>query len=49
MKEIYKDIYEFQIPLPKSALKEINIYVIKSEGRSLVIDTGYNNDESKNI
>lgn len=47
MKEIYKDIYKFEIPLPKSALKEINIYVIKSEGRSLVIDTGYNNDESK--
>lgn len=47
MKEIYKDIYTFEVPLPKSALKAINIYVIKANDRTIVIDTGYNTEESK--
>lgn len=46
MKEIYKDIYTFEVPLPKSALKAINIYVIKAPDRAIVIDTGYNTKES---
>lgn len=47
MREVCKDIYTFEVPLPKSALKAINIYVIKADDRAIVIDTGYNTEECK--
>lgn len=46
-KELYKDIYFFPVPLPNSPLKYINIYVIKGKDRSLILDTGYNSELSK--
>lgn len=42
--EVYKNIYQTQIPLPGSPLKELNCYIIKGKNRNLVIDVGFNND-----
>ncbi len=47
IKEVYKNIYTFPVVLPKSPLKAINIYVIKDKNKTLVLDTGYNMQESK--
>lgn len=47
MEEVCKNIFMFQVPLPKSALKSINIYLIKTEDRAVVFDTGYNTQMSK--
>lgn len=45
--ELYKNIYRQGIPLPKNPLKEINSYIIVSEDRNLIIDTGFNTEECK--
>lgn len=47
MKEVFKNIYTFEVTLPKSPLKAINSYVIKGKDRNLLVDTGYNKPESK--
>lgn len=44
--EIYKNIYQAVFPLTGNPLKSINIYVIKSEDSSMIIDTGFNNPEN---
>ena len=43
--EILPDLYRIEIPLPKSPLKALNSYLIKAQGRSLIIDTGMNREE----
>ena len=45
--EILKDLYRIQIPLPKSPLRILNSYVIKSDDRNLIIDTGFNHPECR--
>jgi glyoxylase-like metal-dependent hydrolase (beta-lactamase superfamily II) len=45
VEEILPNIYRVEVPLPNSPLKALNSYVIKAEGRSLVIDTGLNRAE----
>jgi glyoxylase-like metal-dependent hydrolase (beta-lactamase superfamily II) len=40
--EIMPRLYRIIIPLPNSPLKELNSYVIKSDDRNLIIDTGFN-------
>ena len=40
--EIRDRLYRIEIPLPNSPLKELNSYVIKGDGRNLIIDTGFN-------
>ena len=45
IEEIAVDLYKIEIPLPKSPLKVLNSYVIKSSERNLVIDTGWNQKE----
>ena len=47
VKEILPNIYKLDIPIPKNPLKSLNSYVIKSEERTLVIDTGLNRDECR--
>lgn len=47
LEEIYPDIYRLEIPLPNNPLRSLNSYVIKSEGSSLIIDTGFNSDECR--
>lgn len=43
--EVYPNIFKNEIPLPKNPLKAINSYIIKSEKRNLIIDTGFNTAE----
>ncbi|HUN55279.1 MAG TPA: MBL fold metallo-hydrolase [Smithella sp.] len=40
--EIMPRLYKIIIPLPNSPLKDLNSYVIKSDNRNLIIDTGFN-------
>ena len=45
MEEIRTNLFRCQIPLPDSPLKYLNSYVIKSDDRNLVVDTGLNRSE----
>ena len=47
IKEVYKNIYQAIFPLTGNPLKSINIFVIKSEDSSMIIDTGFNNPENR--
>jgi len=47
MTEVYKNIYQIPVTLPGSPLKELNVFLIKGNDRSLLIDTGFNSEESK--
>jgi len=42
IEKIFPDFYKVEIPLFGSPLKALNAYVIKSKGRSLIVDTGWN-------
>jgi glyoxylase-like metal-dependent hydrolase (beta-lactamase superfamily II) len=44
IEQILTDIYRIEIPLPKSPLRSLNSYVIKSKERFLVVDTGWNHE-----
>ncbi|MFC2052322.1 MBL fold metallo-hydrolase, partial [Chloroflexota bacterium] len=44
-KEILPNLYKIEVPLPRSPLQAINSYIIKAQGRSLIIDTGMNREE----
>jgi glyoxylase-like metal-dependent hydrolase (beta-lactamase superfamily II) len=44
-KQILRDLYQIEIPLPRNPLKALNSYVIKGEGHFLIIDTGMNRQE----
>ena len=46
VKEVFDNIYMFEAKLPKSPLKAINVYVIKDKDKNLVLDTGYNMEET---
>ena len=43
----HPNIFRIFVPLPNNPLKNLNSYVICSEGESLVIDTGFNRPECK--
>lgn len=45
--EIYSDLFRIRIPLPGSPLKYLNSYLIRSDDRSLLVDTGLNREECK--
>lgn len=47
IKEVYKNIYLAELSLPRNPLKYLNVYVIKGQDRSMIIDTGFNDDETK--
>lgn len=42
VREIYKDIFLIEIPLPNNPLKNLNSYLVKGKYRHLLIDTGFN-------
>ncbi|AHF07333.1 MBL fold metallo-hydrolase [Desulfitobacterium metallireducens] len=42
--EVYPQIYLNEIPLPKFSLQAVNSYLILSDQRNLMIDTGFNTD-----
>lgn len=45
--QVLKNIYRLEIPLKGSPLKSLNVYVIKDKNRSLLIDTGYRNENCR--
>lgn len=49
VKEVYRDIWLIEVPLPKSPLRSLNAYLIKGKKRHLLIDTGFNCLESEEV
>jgi glyoxylase-like metal-dependent hydrolase (beta-lactamase superfamily II) len=49
MEEILPGLFRIIVPLPNNPLKEINSYVLTSDSRNLVIDTGMNRPECKEV
>jgi len=47
IEEILPGFYRIEIPLPRSPLKFLNSYLIKGQGRFLVIDTGMNQKDCR--
>lgn len=47
--EIQPNLYCIELPLPNSPLKSINSYLLKGDERSLIIDTGMNRPECKQV
>lgn len=47
IQEILPGIYKIEVPLPRSPLEATNSYLIKGRERNLLIDTGWNREESK--
>lgn len=45
---VLPDLYRIEIPLPENPLKALNSYLIKGNGRFLIIDTGMNRPECEN-
>ncbi|MBN1578048.1 MAG: MBL fold metallo-hydrolase [Chitinispirillaceae bacterium] len=43
--ELFPDLFRELIPLPKNPLRAVNSYVIRGDGRFLIIDTGMNRPE----
>ena len=47
--EILPNLYRTEIPLPQNPLKALNSYLIKGDGRFLIIDTGMNREECMSV
>lgn len=47
IKEVYPNIYLNEIPLPNNPLRALNSYIIVSEDKNLIIDTGFNREECR--
>ncbi|MFW3147179.1 MAG: MBL fold metallo-hydrolase [Thermoplasmatota archaeon] len=47
--EIVPGIFRIELPLPRNPLKAVNCYVIPGEHRSLIIDTGMNRTECREV
>ncbi len=45
---MFPNFYRLEIPLPQNPLKYLNSYLIKGQGRNLLIDTGFNQEVCKN-
>lgn len=41
---LMEGLYRISVPLPGNPLKELNSYLLREEGRSLLIDTGFRQD-----
>lgn len=49
IQEILPNIYKIEIPLPQNPLKALNSYLIVGEDDFLLVDTGFNRRESKEV
>ncbi len=49
LEELRENLYRIVVPLPDSPLKEINSYTLTSKDRNLVIDTGMNRPECREV
>lgn len=41
------DVYRIYVPLPENPLRNLNAYVIKTQGRNMIVDTGFNRRECR--
>ena len=41
IEQVLPHIYHIHVPLPRNPLRELNSYLIKGDGRNLLIDTGF--------
>ncbi len=44
--EVAADVYRLKVPIPNNPLGYVNSYLVKTDSGSLLIDTGWNTDES---
>ncbi|MDP6375150.1 MAG: MBL fold metallo-hydrolase [Pseudomonadales bacterium] len=49
VEEVRPNLFRIVVPLPNSPLKEINSYVFASSERSLIVDTGMNRPECREV
>ena len=49
IEEVLPNLYKIEVPLPRSPLKATNSYIIKGKGQFLIIDTGWNHEESMGV
>ncbi|MBW1922931.1 MAG: MBL fold metallo-hydrolase [Deltaproteobacteria bacterium] len=49
VEQVYENIHRIEVPLPKNPLKAVNSYVIRDPERNLVIDTGLNRKECRDV
>ena len=49
LEKVYPNIYKQEIPLPNNPLRAINSYIIVSKEKNLIIDTGFNRKECKEV
>ncbi len=49
IEEILADLCKIEIPLPRNPLKAINSYLIRGQGRFLIVDTGMNREECMKV
>jgi len=49
IEEVLPGIHRIEVPLPGNPLKAVNSYLIKGEGRYLLIDTGMNREECRSV
>lgn len=49
IEEVLPNLYKIEIPLPRNPLRAINSYIIKGQGRYLIIDTGMNREECMKV
>ena len=47
VEEVVKNVFRICVPLPDNPLKELNSYLIRGKGRSMVIDTGFRMPECR--
>ena len=47
IEQVADNIYTFPIVLPNNPLKWLNCYVVRSDGRNLLIDTGFKRPECR--
>ena len=48
IEEILPNLYRIEIPLPHNPLKALNSYVVRGSKQTLIIDTGWNQEECMN-
>ncbi len=47
MEKVYENIYKNEIPLPNNPLRIINSYIITSDDKNLIIDSGFDHEACK--
>ncbi|MCK5773553.1 MAG: MBL fold metallo-hydrolase [Thermoplasmata archaeon] len=47
--EVLPGIFRIEVPLPKNPLRSVNSYVILGDDRNLIIDTGMNREECREV